>query len=104
MILMLFRLGFCELVKPMTPRAIPASNDEPISHYSNDYLDKCAVRFRELRMTRYGVSYWQFLARPDYYEQLALEPEPLLPGQKRIAAQIAAYDELQDILKSLRAN
>lgn len=59
-----------------------------ITTYTDEYLEHFGARYVEQRLKAHGVTFLQYLARPQAYEQLAMEPEPLLPRQQRVAALI----------------
>lgn len=50
--------------------------------YNDATLEHYADRFIALRLARHGVNLAQYLANPERFERLALEPEPLLPAQR----------------------
>lgn len=49
-------------------------------------LDYHADRFIAQRISAHGVTFEHYLADPVRYDALALEPEPLLPAQRAVAA------------------
>ena len=49
-------------------------------------LDYHADRFIAQRISAHGVTFEQYLTDPDRFDTLALEPEPLLPAQRAVAA------------------
>lgn len=61
--------------------------------YSDEYLNHYADRFVAMRLDLHGVRLDQYLANPDHYEALALEPLPLLPQQKAVQARLDAADK-----------
>lgn len=65
--------------------------------YSDEYLDHYADRFIAMRLSSHGVTLAQYLSAPWRYEHLALEPEGLLPRQRRIQARIDAEAIEEDI-------
>lgn len=66
------------------------------------YLNHYADRYVAGRLRAHGVSLDQYLADPQRYEALALEPEPLLPAQQAVARRIAA--EHADLVAELEAD
>ncbi len=71
------------------------------------YLNHYADRYVAARLHAHGVNLDAYLAHPERYEALALEPEPLLPAQqavaRRIAAQMATGDEHDALAAGLEA-
>lgn len=61
-------------------------SDEELEYYGDRYV--------ELRLKQQGVTFAQYLARPALYEPKALDPEPLLPAQQRVRAELAETDRL----------
>lgn len=58
--------------------------------YRDEYLKHYADRYVAMHLRGHGITLEQYLADPARYEDLALEPFPLLPAQREIQERLDA--------------
>lgn len=60
--------------------------------FSDEHIERCAERFIADRLHLHGVTFAQYVAMPERYEALALEPWPLLPQQAAVRERLIAEE------------